>query len=161
MGEIFNKQLSKISSLKGYSKRKQISLDDMATAYIQHDQPLDIALHNVRKVKKVLKMKGFTQSEIEDFMLEFSYISKTQITKLYSESLYEADGTIRLEIECIPFYTDYNTTDLIISELESRPALLKALKNGTTKQGLSANHHVTSPVLLQNFYNKHKDIIND
>ena len=160
MGERFNEELKKISEIKTYSKRKQRLLDDLATAYIQHDTPLDKALVSVKSLKKALRVNGYNDAQIEDYLIEFSYISKTQIRKLYTESIYNEDCTIRKEIECIPsFHTEKSLTDLIIEEIQSRPKLLNALKKGTSEANIRQNYNIANSTLLINFYNANKDII--
>ena len=159
MGEIFDKRLEEISKMKNYSKRKQRALDDLATAYLQ-GKPLDDGLHEVNKIKKSLRATGYSQQEIEDFLIERSYISKTSLRKYFHESIYNEDYTIKKVVECIPaFHTDKSLTDLIIEEIKSRPKLLNALKNKASKQYLSQKLFINQPALLQDFYNANKDII--
>ena len=85
-----------------------------------------------RTIKKYLRAKGYTRQEVEDYLLQFAYMPKFKISQLRSEcseTIYNNDNTIKKSIECLPFFVDYNTTDMIIAELKNRPALLKALKN--------------------------------
>ena len=160
MSEIFNKRLEEISKMKIYSKRKQRALDDLATAYLQDGKPLDQGLHEVNKIKKSLRATGYNQQEIEDFLIERSYISKASLRKYFHESIYNEDYTIKKVVECIPaFYRDETTTDLIIEEIKSRPKLLNALKNDVSKQYLSQKLNINQPALLKDFYAANKDII--
>ena len=160
MGEIFDKRLKEVSNMKTYSKQKQRALDDLATAYLQDGKPLDQGLHEVNKIKKSLRATGYSQQEIEDFLIERSYISKTSLRKYYNESIYNEDCSIKKVVECIPaFHTNKSLTDLIIEEIKSRPKLLKALKNDTSKQYLSQKLNINQPSLLKDFYAANKDII--
>ena len=160
MGEVFNKRLEEISKMKIYSKRKQRALDDLATAYLQDGKPLDEGLHEVNKIKKSLRATGYSQQEIEDFLIERSYISKTSLRKYFHESIYNEDYSIKTVVECIPaFHIEKSLTDCIIDELKNRPALLKALKRNMRQDHISEKFNIKNPILLKNFYNKHKDII--
>lgn len=160
MNEIFSKRLEEISKMREYSKRKQRALDDLATAYLQDGKPLDEGLHEVNKIKKSLRATGYTAQEIEDFLIERSYISKTSLRKYFHESIYNEDMSFKKVVECIPsFYTEKSLTDLIIEEIQSRPKLLNALKNKASKQYLSQKLFINQPALLQQFYNANKDII--
>ena len=162
MGENFDKRLKEISELKTYSKTKQRALDDLATAYIQNDIPLDDGLKQVNTIKKVLRVNGYTNQEIEDYLIERSYISKANIRKMYNQSIYNEDMSISSYVENIPaFHNDQCLTDIIIDELKSRPALLKALQKGASRESLAITYKINNSTLLQNFYEKYKDIIND
>ena len=113
MGEIFNKRLSEVQNMKSYSKTKQRALDDLATAYLQHNIPLDEGLKEVNTIKKALRANGYSVQEIEDYLIEYSYISKTQIRRLFHQSIYNEDLTIKSHIEVIPaHYTDKTVTYL-------------------------------------------------
>lgn len=161
MGEIFNKRLEEVSKMKEYSKRKQRALDDMATAYLQDGKPLDQGLFIVNSIKKALRANGYNQQEIEDYLIEYSYCSKTRIRKLYNESIYNEDCTIKKVVECIPvLHTDKSLTDCIIDELKNRPKLLKALQKNSSEANIRQNYGITNSTLLINFYNANKDIIN-
>ena len=160
MGEIFDKRLKEVSSMKTYSKCKQRALDDMATAYLQDGKPLDDGLHIVNSIKKALRANGYNSQEIEDYLIEFSYCSKTRIRGLYNESIYNEDCSIKKVVECIPaFHTDKSLTDSIIDELKSRPALLKALQKGVKKSCLNEIYKINMPTLLIDFYKANKNII--
>ena len=160
MGEIFDKRLKEVSNMKGYSKRKQRALDDLATAYLQDGKPLDQGLHEVNKIKKSLRATGYSQQVIEDFLIERSYINKTSLRKYYHESIYNEDMSVKIQVECIPsFHTDKCLTDLIIEEIKSRPKLLNALRKNVDKAYLSRDLKISNPVLLQQFYNQYKEII--
>ena len=162
MGEVFNKRLEEISKMKIYSKRKQRALDDLATAYLQDGKPLDEGLHEVNKLKKALRLTGYSSQQIEDYLIEYSYISKKSIRKYYHESIYNEDMSISSHVENIPaFYTEQCLTDIIIDELKIRPALLKALRKGASRESLAITYKINNSTLLQNFYEKYKDIIND
>lgn len=160
MGDIFDKRLEEISKIKEYSKRKQRALDDLATAYLQDGKPLDEGLHEVNKIKKSLRATGYTAQEIEDFLIERSYISKTSLRKYFHESIYNEDYSIKTVVECIPaFYSEKSLTDLIINEIQKRPKLLRALKNNASKQYISQKLCIDQPTLIKDFYNANKDII--
>lgn len=163
MGEIFNTELKRIKEISAYNKSRAYSmLDDMATAYLSTDfNGLDKSLLAVKTTKKLLRSMGYSKSEIQDYLLEHSYITKTRIRKLRIESIYNEDCTIRKEVENVPMYAETSKPiDIIIDTLKSRPELLSALKRRVNKGTLSDYYHVTSPVLLQNFYDKHKDLFN-
>ena len=160
MGELFNKRLEEISKIKEYSKWKQRALDDLATVFIQRDKSLDQGIHEVNKLKKALRATGYNSQQIEDYLIEYSYITKKSIRKYYHESIYNEDYTIKKVVECIPaFHTEKSLTDLIIEEIKNRPKLLNALKNKASKQYLSQKLFINQPALLQDFYNANKDII--
>ena len=166
MGEKFNEELKKAEKLRKYNSYKASKLlDDMATAYISTEfNGLDNSLVAVKTAKKAMRAQGIPQHIIDEYFIERSYLSKTQLRSFVNDSIYTEDNSMRIKtvVELIPaFYTNKTTTDIIIEELKSRPELLDALKRGIAKSGLTERYHVTSPVLLQNFYNKHKDIIND
>ena len=160
MGEIFNKRLEEISKMKGYSKRKQRALDDLATAYLQDGKPLDQGLHDVNKLKKSLRATGYSMQQIEDFLIEYSYISKASLRKYYHESIYNEDMSVKTYVECIPaLHTDKSTTDLIIDELKNRPTLLRALQKNTSEANIRQNYGIANSTLLINFYKANKNII--
>lgn len=160
MGEVFDKRLKEVSNMKTYSKRKQRALDDMATAYLQDGKPLDQRLFVVNSIKKALRANGYNTQEIEDYLIEYSYCSKTRIRKLYNESIYNEDCSIKKVVECIPsFHTEKSLTDLIIDELHNRPVLLADIKKGMRADNLQRKHKINNTTLLINFYDKHKDII--
>lgn len=160
MGKIFDKRLKEISEIKIYSKRKQRALDDLATAYLQDGKPLDQGLHDVNKYKKVLRATGYSSQQIEDFLIEYSYISKASLRKYYHESIYNEDMSIKAQVECIPaLHSEKSTTDLIIEEIKNRPKLLNALRKKVDKAYLSRDLNIKNPVLLQQFYDDNKDII--
>ena len=160
MGEVFNKRLDEISKMKEYSKRKQRALDDMGTAYLQDGKPLDQGLFIVNSIKRALRANGYNQQEIEDYLIEYSYCRKTRIRKLFNESIYNEDCSLKKVVECVPaLHTDKSLTDLIIDELKNRPALLADIKKGMRADNLQRKHKVTNTTLLQNFYEKHKGII--
>lgn len=163
MGEKVNNELSKISKMKAYSKRKESLLSDLATAYISDKiGTLDESLIAVKSMRKALRATGYTEQQIDDYIIERSYITKADIRKMYNQSIYNDDMTIKSEVEILPaFHTDNNTTDLIIDELKSRPVLLSALQRGTSEAHLRQNLHIKNATLLINFYNKNKDIINE
>ena len=114
----------------------------------------------VNSIKKALRANGYNQQQIEDYLIEYSYCSKTRIRKLYNESIYNEDCSIKKVVECIPaFHTDKSLTDSIIDELKSRPVLLADIKKGMRADNLQRKHKINNTTLLINFYDKHKDII--
>lgn len=162
MGEIFNQEIEKAKSLS-YNKTKQTRiLDDLGTAYLSTDfEGLDKSLLSVKMARKYLSSQGYTHAEIDDFFLQKSCLSKTSLRKLRNESIYNEDNSIRDVVSCIPFHTDMNTTDLIIEELKSRPALLQALKKGSSRDAIAKTFKLNNTTLLINFYNKYQNIIED
>ena len=163
MGEIFNEQLEKAKKLSGYNKaRASRLLDDLATAYISDNfDGLDKSYYAVKSVRKSLLTAGYTVSEIDDYLLEHSYISKTRMNKLRTQSIYMNDScSIAPHIENI---ADRETvrlaTDIIIDTLQSKPDLLQALKSGHSRQRIEYKHKIKNVIELQNFYNKYNDII--
>ena len=162
MGEKFNQEIDKIKALKSYSKQKESLLSDLGTAYISDQfEGLDKSLVAVKSMRKALRAAGYSQQEIEDYLIQYSYITSTLIRKMFNESIYNEDCSIKNVVEIVPFHTDYNTTDIIISELKSRPALVKALQAGIHKSNLSRTYGIKDPTLLKSFYAKYENIIND
>ena len=161
MGEKFNNEISKVQTMKIYSKQKQRALDDLATAYISDSLgDLDQSLIGVKSIRKTLRANGYSQQEIEDYLIQYSYITKTQILKLYNQSIYNEDLTVKYEVECIPaFHSNKSTTDLIIDALKNRPDLLRALKKDMRQDHISEKFKVNNPVLLKQFYEANKNII--
>jgi hypothetical protein len=132
MGEKFNTEIEKIKAIKTYSKRKQILIDDIASgflsAYADKDLSLDQGLVRIKTMRKMLRAKGYTPDQVNDFIIERAYISKADIRKIFNESIYNFDDTIRNDVETIPaHFSGQCTTDLIIDELKRRPELLQAL----------------------------------
>ena len=162
MGEKFNNELSKIKNMKTYSKVKQRALDDLATAYISNSyNGLDESLIAVKTLKKALRANGYSVQEIEDYLIERSYITKANIRKMYNQSIYNEDLTVKYEVECVPvFHTDKSTTDIIIEELQKRPALLKALEENKSRDTIAHTFKINNTTLLKNFYEANKSIIN-
>ena len=162
MRENFDKEIEKVKTV---NKSKSFRLlDDLATSYISSyadDKHLDESLLYVKLTRKYLTSKGFTLSEIDDYLLERSYISKTNLNRLKTESIYMNDSTaLAKHIENIQDrIQEKNCTDLIIDNLKTKPDLLEALKKGINKSNLNRKYNISNPVLLQNFYNKYKDII--
>jgi len=162
MREKFDAELNKIKTV---SKAKSYRLlDDCATAFISayaDKKHLDESLLYVKLTRKYLTSKGFTVAEIDDYLLEQSYISKTRINKLRSDSLYMPDSlTVTPHIENkVDRHNTRTTTDLIIDKLQSNKDLIIALKNGISKQSLQYKFKISNSQLLINFYNQHRDII--
>ena len=160
MGEVFNKRLEEAQNMKTYSKQKQRALDDMATAYLQDGKPLDQGLFIVNSIKKALRANGYNQQEIEDYLIEYSYCSKARIRRLFNESIYNEDCSLKKVVECVPaFHTDKSTTDMIIDELKNRPKLLKALQKNSSEANIRQNYGIANSTLLINFYKANKNII--
>jgi len=165
MREKFDLEINKAIE-KSYNKKLSgRMLDDLATAYIS--QPahghLDDSLQAVKSTRHALAREGYSVSEIDDYLLEHSYLSKTRIYKLRTQSIYvDESGSLNPAIENrIACHSDATTTDMIIDELKSRPALLKAISKGCTTRNLELTYKVKNAKLLQNFFNHHKDIILD
>jgi len=164
MREKFDLEIQKAIS-KRYNKKISSRLfDDLATAYIS--QPahghLDNSLQAVKNTRHALAREGYSVAEIDDYLLENSYLSKTQIRKLRTQSIFiEESGSLNPAIENrIANHSDQTTTDLIIDELKARPELLKCISNGMRADNIQRKFPtVTNTTLLINFYNKHKDII--
>ena len=109
----------------------------------------------------MLRATGYSPDQVNDFILERAYISKADIRKVFNESIYNFDDTIRKEIETIPaHFTGQCTTDLIIDELKTRPELLKALDNKMDLSNIQKKFKVNNVSMLQKFYDANKDIIN-
>ena len=163
MGERFNQELEKAEKLSKYNLHKASKLlDDMGTAYISTEfNGLDKSLIAVKTAKKALRAQGIPSHIVDEYFIERSYLSKSQLRTFVNDSIYTEENKIHPVIECIPFHTDYNTTDIIIEELKSRPALLKALHNNCTIRNLEITYKVKNAALLKNFYNKNKSIIDD
>jgi len=162
MRENFDKELNKIKTINK-SKSYRL-LDDLATSYISayaDNKHLDESLLYVKLTRKYLTSKGFTVAEIDDYLLERSYISKVQLNRLKTESIYMNDSpAIARHIENIQDRLEKKkTTDIIIDHLKSKPELLRALKKGINKSNLNRKYNIENPVLLQKFYAEHKGII--
>jgi len=162
MRENFNMQLSKVEKMKTEQRFRLI--DDLATAFISSyasNDHLDKSLMYVNLTRKVLLIKGFTLAEIDDYLLEQSYISKRQINRLRTESIYMNDNmSIAPHIENkADRQQEKNGTDIIIDKLHSEPVLLSALKRNVSEAHLRQNLKIKNATLLKNFYEKHKDII--
>lgn len=165
MGQIFDEEISKAEKIAKYNKTRSAKLlDDMATAYLSTEfNGLDKSLIAVKTAKKALRAQGYSQTDIEDYMLQRSYLSKTNLRHLCNESIYTGDDNIlKPVIEMrVASHTDFNTTDLIIDRLKSQPLLLSALQRGDSRQKMDYNFKLENTTLLINFYNKNKEIIND
>ena len=161
--KIFEEQIKKAEKLAGYNKQKACRLlDDLATAYISQDfNTLDKSYYAVKSIRKTLSSMGYTLAEIDDYLLQFSYITNTQIRKLRTQSIYMNDSmSIVPHIENIKDKEQKRIeTDLIIDTLKSKPKLLQALQKGLNKSTLLRTYDIHNPTLLQDFYNKHKSII--
>lgn len=163
MREKFDSEIQKAIS-KRYNKKLSSRLfDDLATAYIS--QPahghLDDSLKAVKSTRSILAREGYSTAEIDDYLLEHSYLSKTRISKLRTKSIHIDDsGILNPAIENrIACHSDQTTTDMIINEIHNRPELLRALQKGIHKSNLNRKYNIPNPVLLQKFYQFHKDII--
>lgn len=163
MGEKFNTELNKVQAIKSYNKTKQRLLDDMATAYISNSfNGLDESLIAVKSIRKALRANGYTAQQIDDFLVEYSYITKSQIRRYYNQSIYNEDCSIKSNVaQVVANHSDRTTTDLIIDELQKRPALLKALQKGMRADQIQRDFKINNTTLLKNFYEQHKDIINN
>ena len=164
MGEKFNSELEKAEKLSKYNIHKASKLfDDLATAYISTEfNGLDKSLIAVKTAKKALRAQGIPAHIVNEFFIERSYLSKSQLRNFVNDSIYTEENNINPVVECIPsFHRDENTTDLIIAELKSRPELLKALQKGTRQDHIAEKFNVNNPTLIINFYNKNKSIIDD
>ena len=162
MGKIVNDELNRLSKMARYTQNKERILSDIATAYISDEfTGVDESLKAVRSMRKALRAKGFSLQEIDDFLIQYSYITKSQIRKTYNESIYDNNNNLKYVVECIPFHTDSTTTDIIIDELKTRPELLKALSKNCSVRNLEITYRVKNAKLLKNFYNKYENIIND
>ena len=164
MGKYFDEKLSKVSQLAKYNKVKSSRiLDDMATAYISGVElkGLDEALSGVFSIRKSLLSQGYTIAEIDDYLLEYSYITKTQIRKLRTQSIYMNDSvSIAPNIENIETKVQKRKeTDLIIDILKSKPDLLKALQKGIARTTIESKFKTCNTSKLIDFYNQHKSII--
>ncbi len=163
MGEIFDKELNKAKKLSSYNKTKAYKLyDDMATAYISDEfDGLDKSLVAVKTAKKALRAKGIRQDIIDDYFLQRSYLSKTVLRQLVNDSIY-TDNTVSIapHIENIKDREQKRIeTDLIIDTLKSKPILLSALKRNVSAQYITQKLRIHNATILKDFYNKHKDII--
>ena len=160
---IFDEQLQKAQEIAKYNKlRSSQLLDDLSTAYISNEfDTLDKSYYAVKSIRKSLRSQGYTLAEINDYLLEYSYITKTQINKLRNQSIYMHDSmTITPHIENIADReTKQKATDIIIDTLKSKPKLLSALKRGVSAQYITQKLHVNNSTMLIDFYNKHKEII--
>ena len=162
MGEKFNEELKKAEKLSKYNAHKASKLlDDMGTAYISTEfEGLDKSLIAVKTAKKALRAQGIPAHIVDEYFIERSYLSKSQLRNFVNDSIYTEENNINPVVECIPsFHRDENTTDLIIAELKSRPQLLKALQKGMRQDHLAKKFNVNNPTLIINFYNKNKNII--
>jgi len=165
MGQIFNDELNKAEKLSKYNKQRASRvLDDMATAYLSTEfNGLDKSLIAVKTAKKALRAQGYSQEVIDDYMLQRSYLSKTNLRHLMNDSIYTDDSVmVKPIIELrVASHNDCTTTDLIIDRIKSTPVLLSALQRGVSKVYLSRDLGVSSPVLLQHFYSQYKEFIDN
>ena len=165
MGQIFDEEISKAEKIAKYNKTRSAKLlDDMATAYLSTEfNGLDKSLIAVKTAKKALRAQGYSQADIEDYMLQRSYLSKTNLRHLCNDSIYTGDDNMLnpvIELR-VASHSDRCTTDLIIDELQTRPALIRALKKDCTVRNLEITYKVNNAQLLKNFYSKNKEIIDD
>lgn len=164
MGEKFDTEIKKAEKLSKYNSYKASKLlDDLGTAYISTEfNGLDKSLIAVKTAKKALRAQGIPAHIVNEYFIERSYLSKSQLRSFVNDSIYTEDNEINPIVECIPsFHRDENTTDLIIAELRSRPELLKAIQRGVLPNNIQRDFKVKNPTLIINFYNKNKSIIDD
>lgn len=163
MGENFSSELKRVEEINKYSKKRASRmLDDMATAYLSGREHggLDRSLIAVRQAKKALRMQGFKQDFIDDYFLQKSYLSKTQLKQLMADSIFTGDnGEINPAIEQLQAREERkNVNDLIIDELKSRPELIEVLKKGMRADNIQRKFNLTNTTLLKNFYEEHKEL---
>jgi hypothetical protein len=165
MREKFDSELKRIKKISVYdTDRACRMLDDMATAYISVSEygHLDTALTAVKVAKKAMRAQGLTQDLIDDYFLQRSYLSKTQLREFKNSSIYTDNGDIDKSItNKIALFTSQTSTDLIIDGLKARPELLSALRRGVSAQYITQKLDVSNSILLIKFYKKHKDIIDN
>jgi len=165
MGEKFNAELQKAEKLSKYNMSKASRLlDDMATAYLSTDfDGLDKSLVAVKTAKKAMRAQGIRQDIIDDFFLQRSYLSKTTLRSLVNDSIYMGDTVIVIPTieNRIASHNDKTTTDLIIDFVQSRPDLLSCLQRGTAREVIAKKFQLSNTTLLINFYNRHKEIIDN
>ena len=166
MGEKFDTEIKKAEKLSKYNMYKASKLlDDLGTAYISTEfNCLDNSLIAVKTAKKAMRAQGIPQHIIDEYFIERSYLSKTQLRSFVNDSIYTEDDSMKtkLVVELIPaFHTDKTTTDIIIDELKSRPVLLSALQRGVSAQFITQKLNVPNAIALKNFYKKNKSIIDD
>lgn len=159
MGKIFDEvltQAEELQKLDNYDRASKL-LDDLGTAYINGFEfnGLDKSLIAVRTGKKALRMRGTQAQLVDDFMLERSTLSKTQIKRFLNESLYSTPECQELQAPHIK----NNEVDQVISEIESRPYLITCLQAGHSRQYIEQTFNLKGVVELQNFYKKHQSII--
>lgn len=165
MGQIFDDELNKAENLVKYNKQKASRLlDDMATAYLSTEfNGLDKSLIAVKTAKKALRAQGYSQEVIDDYMLQRSYLSKTNLRHLMNDSIYTDDSVmVKPIIELrVASHNDCTTTDLIIDRIKSTPVLLSALQRGDSRQKMDYNFKLCNTTLLQNFYAQYKELIDN
>jgi len=163
MREQFNSELERIEKISKYATgRASGMLDDLATAYISASEfgHLDKSLISIRTAKKHMRAQGHTKEQINDYFLERSYLSKTTLRQITTDSIYNADNSLKPIIENLTINNyNENVTDIIIDKLKSEPVLLSALRRGVSEAHLRQNLKIKNATLLKNFYEKHKDII--
>ena len=162
--ENFDSELNRIEAISKYNKDRSLSmLDDMATAFISAPAygHLDKSLTAVRVARKALRATGKTKADIDDYLLECSYISKTKLKHLTTASIYTDTTLDQLADKRPALFTERTTTDLIIDTLKSKPELLSALQRGVKKSGLQETYGVHKPTMLIDFYARHKSIIDN
>ena len=162
MREQFDSELKRIEKISTYNKDRAVSmLDDMATAFISANEygHLDTSLVVVRATKKLLRSQGYTRDEVNDYLLENSYLSKTQIRKLRVQSIDDIQYSQEIADKRPALFDSCTTTDLIIDSLKSRPELLNCLKNGMPRKTLEDKFRLSNSSTLIKFYEQHKDII--
>ena len=158
----FIEQLEEIKKIKTYSEKKQNLLDDMASAYIADNKgDLNESIKSIKTMRKALKMKGYSLREINEYILQYSYLSKSKINRMFSQSMYNEDNSIKSVVECVPFFTPHSTTDLIINELKTRPALVRALKKNIDNSSMQKTYNVKNPALIKKFFAQYENLITE
>jgi hypothetical protein len=164
MGEKFNTELEKAKKLSKYNQlRASRLLDDMATAYLSTEfNGLDESLIAVKTAKKAMRAQGIPQDVIDEYFL-LRPLSKTRLRELKNESIYTGDSvTVKPVIENRPaLFNTATTTDIIIDGIKDRPELLACLQRGMRADNIQRKFNITNTTLLINFYNQHKDIIDN
>ena len=141
-------------------------LDDCATALIsqgQYNNDTDKSLQAVKNVRHILTSKGYSQAEIDDYLLERSYLSKTQIKNLRNSSIFEDSEELKIVPDIklrIALHSDKTTTDLLIDAIQSKPLLLSCLQKNMRPDNIQRKFpQLKNVTLIANFYSEHKDII--
>jgi hypothetical protein len=160
MNDKFVAEIQKAKDLHYNKKLAGRLLDDLGTAFISSVEhgSLDKSLNAVKSTRHTLAREGYSQAEIDDYLLEHSYLSKTRISKLRTQSIF-----IDESVNIIPIIdnrgTKFNMTDRLIDTIQSKPDLLKALSKGMRADNIQRKFKISHTTQLINFYNANKDII--